>query len=102
MFALGLRALYNDTMWYTIQRLRVLLDVADLDFQSLKFGYINSVTMDIQTYSPKNYKPLQARNKGHEDRWWKVAYDTNKHHRELCVRHAPVASFNNVSLNFRG
>jgi hypothetical protein len=32
----------------------------------------------IHTYVPKNYKSLQARGEGHEDRWWEVVYDPSK------------------------
>jgi hypothetical protein len=43
----------------------------------------DSVTTVIRTYGLENHDSLQARGEEHEDRWWKVANDPNKEHREL-------------------
>ncbi len=58
----------------------------------------------IRTYVPENHESFQARGEEHEDRWWKVANDPNKEHRELCQRngrHAHVDSFDNVTFEIR-
>ena len=50
----------------------------------------------IRTYGPENHDSFQARVEEHEDRWWKVANEPNKEHRELRQsdgRHAHVDSF---------
>ena len=38
----------------------------------------------IRTYGLENDDTLQARGEEHKDRWWEVANDPNKDHRELC------------------
>jgi hypothetical protein len=59
----------------------------------------------IQTYVPENYKSLQARREGHEDRWRKVVHEPNEYYRELSKRDGrreSVDTSDDVSLKIRG
>ena len=66
-------------MWCIVQKPRVFKNALDLGVQRLRgIGLWNSVMTIIQTYCPENHDSLQARSEGHEDRWWKVAYNPDK------------------------